>query len=176
MHTFLKKIPKVELHVHLEGSVKATTFVELAKKHKVEIPTFEKPEDLYDYPDIYKFLEMYDLVAEVVRDQDDFHRITYETLKEAAEHNVRYREMFWSPMAHMNLGISYDTAIDGIIAGIRDAKKDFNIECRMIANINRMESPEKGYEMVEAVLDNGRDELIGIGLDYAEANNPPEKF
>ncbi|WP_309492241.1 adenosine deaminase [Candidatus Hecatella orcuttiae] len=176
LHDFLRRIPKVELHVHLEGSVKASTFVELARKHGVKLPPHDKPEDLYDYPDIYRFLQIYDLVARAVRDRDDFRRITYETLQEAAEHNVRYREMFWSPKVHMDLGVPYDTAIDGIRDGIRDAERDYGIRCKMIAGINRMEPPEKGFEMVKTVIENPRDELIGIGMDYAEADNPPEKF
>ena len=176
LHEFLRAIPKISLHVHLEGSVQAKTVVALAAKHGVALPPFREPEDLYDYPDILKFLEMYSTVAHVVRDADDFHRITYETLQEAHAHHVRYREMFWSPMAHREVGVAYRTAVDGIIAGIRDAAKDFGIQCRLIADIDRMKDPEAGLAMVQEVLAERRDEVIGVGLDYAESGNPPEKF
>jgi adenosine deaminase len=176
LSAFLIKLPKVELHCHLEGSVQAATFVELARKHGVQLPDFSEPKDLYDYDNILDFLRIYDLVAYSVRDRDDFRRITYETLEEGVRSGLRYREMFWSPMAHMDLGVPYKTAIDGIIDGIHEAEADKGVQCRLIADINRMESAEKGLAMVETVLDNRRDELIGIGLDYAEAGNPPEKF
>jgi adenosine deaminase len=81
----------------LEGSIQPETVIDLSSKHGIELPDFDEPGDLYDYPDIYEFLKMYDIAAHSVRDHDDFRRVTYETLEEAAKHNVRYREMFWSP-------------------------------------------------------------------------------
>jgi adenosine deaminase len=176
LHEFLRAIPKISLHCHLEGSVQAQTVRELAAKHGASLPPCREPGDLYDYPDILKFLEVYNLVASVVRDADDFHRITYEALEEAHAHGVRYREMFWSPVAHMEIGVPYRTAIDGIVAGIRDAAKNFGIQCRLIADINRMKPPEAGLEMLETVLAHRRDEVIGMGLDYAETGHPPEQF
>ncbi|MGD9793137.1 MAG: adenosine deaminase [Acidimicrobiia bacterium] len=176
LHEALRAMPKVSLHVHLEGSIQAATVVDLAAKHDIALPPFSAPEDLYDYPDIYEFLKMYDIAAHAVLDRDDFRRVTYETLQQAHEHGVRYREMFWSPKVHLDAGIAYATAVDGIIDGMRDAERDFGIGCRLIADINRMESAEDGYRMIEVVVANPRPELIGIGLDYAEAGNPPEKF
>lgn len=176
LNSFLQSIPKVSLHCHLEGSIQAETVVDLSNKHGIELPPYNQPEDLYDYPDIYEFLKMYDIAAHSVRDHEDFHRITYETLQEAHEHNVRYREMFWSPKVHLDSGVEYSTAVDGVISGIRDAETDFGLSCRLIADINRMESGEQGHAMIQEVIANPRDEVIGIGLDYAEAGNPPEKF
>jgi adenine deaminase len=79
--TFLKRLPKVSLHVHLAGTVQSSTLVELASKNGVALPTYQEPKNLYDYPDIYQFLTMLDLVMASVRDRADFHRITYETLQ-----------------------------------------------------------------------------------------------
>jgi adenosine deaminase len=176
LHDALRAMPKVSLHCHLEGSIQARTVVELAAKHGIELPPYEQPDDLYDYPDIYEFLKMYDVAAHAVRDADDFRRVAYETLEEAHAHGVRYREMFWSPQAHLETGVRYTTALDGLIRGIHEAETDFGIQCRLIADINRMQSSEAGLAMVELVVDNPRPELIGIGLDYAEIGNPPEKF
>lgn len=176
MASFLKAIPKVSLHLHLMGSIQAATVVDLAKKHGVALPDFNEPEDLYDYPDIYKFLHMYDNSALAIVDRDDFRRIAYETLAEAAEHNVRYREMFFNPTTHMAAGVPYPTAVDGLIDGIRDAENDHGIECRLIAAVNRMENPELAMTMVETISEHRRDEVIGIGMDYAEGEFPPERF
>jgi adenosine deaminase len=176
LYTFLKRLPKVSLHVHLAGSVQPSTFVELASKNGVALPAYREPKDLYDYPDFYQFITMFDLVIASVRDRADFHRITYETLQQAAEHGVRHREMFWNPTIHMACGVPYETAVDGIIDGIRDARTDFGIQCFLIADINRMGTPELGLEMVQTVLAHPREDVVGIGMDYAEAENPPEKF
>ena len=176
METFLTRIPKVSLHLHLMGSVQARTVVALAAKHGVPLPPFAEPEDLYDYPDIYKFLHMYDNSALAVIEREDFARICYETLAEAAAHNVRYREMFFNPTTHVAAGVPYTTAVDGLIDGIRDARADFGIECRLIAAVNRMETPELAVAMVDMITEHRRDEVIGIGMDYAEAEFPPERF
>ncbi len=119
---------------------------------------------------------MYDNSALAILDRDDFRRICYETLAEAAEHNVRYREMSFNPTTHMAAGPSYQTCVDGLIDGINDARTDFGIECRLIAAVNRMETPELAVEMMDTVLAHRRDEVIGIGMDYAEAEFPPERF
>ena len=92
LYTFLKRLSKVSLHVHLAGSVQPSTLVELANKNGVALPAYREPEDLYNYPDIYQFLKIFDLVIASVRERVDFHRITYETLQQAAEHGVRYHE------------------------------------------------------------------------------------
>ena len=176
MNEFLRAIPKVSLHLHLMGSVQARTAVDLCTKHGVELPDFDEPEDLYDYPDIYKFLHMYDNTALGVIDRGDFERICYETLTEAAEHNVRWREMSFNPTTHMAAGASYETCVDGLIDGINAARTDHGIECRLIAAVNRMETPELAVSMVETMLEHPRDEVIGIGMDYAEAEFPPERF
>ncbi len=176
INEFLKAIPKVSLHVHLMGSVQAATAVELCRKHGVPLPDFDEPEDLYHYADIYEFLHMYDNTALGVIDRDDFARIAYETLTEAADHNVRYREMSFNPTTHMAAGVSYATCVDGLIDGIDAARADHGVECRLIAAVNRMESPELAVSMVDTMLANPRPEVIGIGMDYAEAGFPPEGF
>jgi len=176
MHQFLKAIPKVSLHLHLMGSIQAQTVVDLAAKHGVPLPDHDSPEDLYVYPDIYKFLHMYDNSALAIQDREDFARIAYETLAEAAANNVRYREMSFNPTTHMAAGPSYATCVDGLIDGINAARTDFGIECRLLAAVNRMETPELAMTMVDTLLENPRDEVIGIGMDYAEGPFPPERF
>jgi adenosine deaminase len=176
MHEFLKAMPKVSLHLHLMGSIQARTVVDLATRHGVALPEYEEPEDLYQYPDIYKFLHMYDNSALAIIDREDFARIAYETLSEAAEHNVRWREMSFNPTTHMAAGASYPTCVDGLIDGINAARADHGIECRLIAAVNRMESPELAVSMVETLLEHPREEVIGIAMDYAEADFPPERF
>ena len=117
------------------------------------------------------------VVCRSLRSADDFHRAAYDTQRHAAESGVRYREMFWNPTDHWSIGgIGYPEAVDGMIAGLRDAERDAGITGRLIPSVDRESSPELGLEMVEAVVDHPRDEVIGIGMDYLEVGNPPEKF
>jgi adenine deaminase len=108
---FLKKMPKIELHIHLIGCVRAETLIEIAKKNDVSLPDYEKPEDLY-----WKqwFFDGYPMVCSVLKDADDFHRIAYEAQQDGAATGIRYRELFWSPSIHMAAGIAYQTALEGV--------------------------------------------------------------
>lgn len=174
---FAAAIPKVSLHLHLEGAVDAATVLALADRHGVPVPRNRDAAQLYDleaHADLGEFLQTYDLVGAVIQDAADFHRVTYESLAAGAAHNVLYREMFVSVQAHP--GVLYRTLLDGITAAIIDAEADFGITCRLIMAVNREKSPAEGLELVEAVAAHPSDYVLGIGLDYAEANGPPERF
>lgn len=173
---FLRKVPKVELHCHFEGTVRAATFADLAKKHGVKLPT-EDVSKLYDYTTIYEFLEIFGLVASSLIDQGDFARTAYESLEDGAKlGNLKYREMFFNPTLHTRRGVQYETVVDGLIEGIRAAEADLGVRCRLIADVYRQDPPEVALEMVQSLLENRREELIGVGMDGAEAPDPPEKF
>jgi adenosine deaminase len=168
---FLRKIPKVELHCHLEGSVRATTAVELAKKYSVRLPTYE-PEDLYQYEGIVEFLERYVQISHAIIDREDFARIAYETLEDGVVFgNLRYREMFLNPTNHYGDGVSYDTVIDGAIDGIRQAELDHGVRCRLIVGINRSEPVSDAVDLVHQIINSPRDEVIGIGQDHLTPDN-----
>jgi adenosine deaminase len=102
-------MPKISLHLHLTGAVEASTVAELARKYDVPLPGGRTPENLYEvaaYADLGYFLEVYDFVGSVIREPEDFHRATYESLAAGARHGVVYREMFISPASHA--GVSYE--------------------------------------------------------------------
>jgi adenosine deaminase len=173
---YLRRLPKAELHCHLEGSVRAETFVELARKNGVELPTSD-PGRLYQYDNIYDFLEIYRLVSLSLVDREDFARAAYESLEDGAKKgNLKYREMFFNPTNHYAHGVSYATMIDGLIDGIAAAEDDLGVICRLVPSINRQESPKVAVEMVRDVVSDRRDEVVGIGMDHAEALGPPENF
>lgn len=172
----LRAIPKTELHLHLEGAISAATAVELAAKHGVALPAFEKPEDLYQFADLGAFLEVYGLVASSILDTDDFVRITRECLVRCADSGVRYAEMFFSPEAHFPYGVTYPTMLEGILAGAKEAETDRGIACRLVPAINRELGAAKAVEFVEMVIEHRCDEVVGIGLDYNELGFPPENY
>jgi adenosine deaminase len=173
---FLRRVPKAELHCHFEGTVRPQTFAGLAKKHDVELPPVE-PERLYDYDSIYEFLKIFALVSSTLIDQEDFARTSYESIEDGVKlGNLKYREMFFNPTLHTRRGVPYKTVVDGLVDGIHQAERDFGVKCRLIADVYRQDPPEMAREMVEQVLEHRRDELIGLGMDGAEAPDPPEKF
>jgi adenosine deaminase len=173
---YLRKVPKVELHCHFEGTVRPQTFAELARKHDVALPT-QDTDKLYDYDTIYEFLKIFAMVSSTLRDQEDFARTAYESIEDGVElGNLKYREMFFNPTLHTRRGVPYKTVVDGLVEGIRQAERDLGVKCRLIADVYRQDPPEMARQMVEEVLEHRRDELIGLGMDGAEAPDPPEKF
>jgi adenosine deaminase len=173
---FLRKVPKVELHCHLEGSVRATTFADMARKHGVTLPTSD-PSKLYEYDNITDFLNIYVLVCRSMTDHEDFARAAYETLEDGVrDGNLKYREMFFSPTNHYPDGVTYRVMVDGLIEGIRAAEQDLGVRCRLIPAINRQEPLSMALDLVSDISANPREEVIGIGMDHAEALGPPEGF
>ncbi|MGF7233979.1 MAG: adenosine deaminase [Frankia sp.] len=173
---YLRSVPKVELHCHFEGTVRAATFADLARRHDVALPTNEVAK-LYDYETIYEFLAIFGMVSTTLIDREDFARCAYESLEDGVKlGNLRYREMFFNPTLHTRRGVAMSTVIDGLIDGIRAAETDLGVRCRLIADVYRQDPPAMARQMVEEVLEHRRDELIGLGMDGAEAPDPPEKF
>ena len=177
LHEFLRKIPKAELHVHLTGTVFPKTLQKLSRKHAVKLPSFDRIEDLYDRSEFKSILPMLKIAVSVMRDPEDFALVVYETMREAAENGVRYREIFWNPTDHHEIvGLDYKTVVDNIIGGLQEAEEDFGIMGRLLPSINREESSQLGLEMVQEVLNNRCDKVIGLGMDFLETGHPPEKF
>jgi adenine deaminase len=163
----VRALPKVELHVHVEGAAPPATVADLARRHGVDLGV-DDPADLYRYRDLADFLRVYDLVCRSLREADDLHRVTYEALAIAAAAGVRYREMFFSPTFVMRHGVAFATAWAGIAAGVRDAHHDHGIECRMILDVDKPSGPAAADELIDLGLTCDRDVLVGIGGDAGE--------
>src|SRR5262249_11527837 len=173
---FLRRVPKVELHCHFEGTVRPATFADLARKHGVALPT-DDVDRLYDYDSIYEFLKIFAMVSSTLIDREDFARTATESIEDGARRgNLRYREMFFNPTLHTKRGIPYQRVVDGLVDGIRAAETDLGVSCRLIADVYRQDTPAEAREMVEQVLEHRPDEGIGLGIDGAEAPGPPEQF
>jgi len=164
---FARLLPKVELHCHLEGSVRPATIAELARANGVELPVAD-PTELYSFTNLTEFLDVYAVICASLRTVDDFRRITYEALEDAAAVGIRYREMFFSPGFLLPFGTSLDTIWTGIRAGLADAHRDVDIRCRMILDIDKAAGPDAAVELVTFAAEQDRDELIGVGGDNTE--------
>ena len=170
----VRALPKIEMHLHLEGSIAADTVVALARKNGVTLPVVATPQDLYTFTDLPSGLAVYDAIAQTVVTADDFRRITYEMLKDSAANGARRIEFFISPHVHRTVDFAVQFA--GIRAGMHDAAVDFGISSGFSPGVNRELGPAAGEEYLDRILELRCDELIGLGLDFNEAPFPPEPF
>jgi adenosine deaminase len=173
---YLRRLPKVELHCHVEGTLRPQTVSDLARLHSIALPTTDV-DKIYEYDTIYEFLEIFRFVNSTVITQDDFARIAYESLEDGVQlGNLKYREMYFNPTLHTPRGVAMNTIIDGLAEGCAQAEREYGVRCRLIADVYRQDPPAMALQMTEDVIANRRDELIGLGMDGAEAPDPPEKF
>jgi adenosine deaminase len=176
IESFVIALPKAELHLHLEGAVAATTAIELAKKHGLAAKDFEDASKIFEFKDLGEFLKAYDIICRSIVDREDFHRVTYEMLSRCAANGARYVEFFFSPQAHLPNGVAYSTMLDGITAAMRDASRDYGLQSHLVPAINRELGPEIANQLLDFVLSDRREEVIGIGLDYDEVGHPPGPY
>lgn len=164
-------IPKVELHCHVEGTVRPATVVELARKAGRPLPV-DDPTQLYRYDSLDSFLAIFWLVQETLVEPDDWARIAYESLVDGAAHGLRYREMFFTPARHLAAGQDLAGIVAGLSDGIRSAEAACGVRCTLIADIDKAYGPVAALELVEGVGDlrrTGRaDAVIGVGADSTE--------
>ena len=164
-------IPKVELHCHVEGTVRLATVAELARKAGQPLPV-DNPELLYRYDSLDSFLGVFWLIQELLASRDDWARVAYESLLDAAGHGLRYREMFFTPARHLADGQDLGEIVAGLTEGIASAEAETGVRCMLIANIDRAHGPAAGLELVDRLADlrrTGRAErVIGVGADSTE--------
>jgi adenosine deaminase len=164
-------IPKVELHCHVEGSVRAGTVADLARKAGRPLPV-DDPELPYRYDSLDSFLAVFWLIQELLATRDDWARIAYESLVDAADHGLRYREMLFTPARHLADGQDLGEIVAGLTDGIASAEAETGVRCMLIADIDRAYGPAAGLELVDrlaALRRPGRAErVIGVGADSTE--------
>jgi len=174
---FISVLPKVELHLHLEGTLEPELAFELAARNGVGLPyaNVEAMRAAYDFTDLQSFLDLYYAACAVLVTREDFRELTLAYLRRAAEDNVRHVEPFFDPQTHTERGVAFDTVIEGILDGLAEGERELGITSGLILSFLRDLSAESAH----ATLDSAKPwlaELVGVGLDSAEIGNPPEKF
>jgi adenosine deaminase len=165
MQTQIHKLPKIELHSHLEGTIKPELAQQIAKRNGVSLDSkLLNDSGSYSWSDFASFLTAYDNVSSCLRQEEDYRDITYEYLKDCANENVIYAETFISPNHASECGISYDDMISGIAKGIEDAENDFGIIGRIIVTCVRHLGPEQGLNVVQKMIDNPHPYIVGFGM------------
>lgn len=177
MIDLIQKLPKAELHLHIEGSLEPELMFRLAKKNNVEIP-YDSVEDVraaYNFNNLQSFLDIYYAGANVLLTQDDFYDLTWEYILKCVEDNVIHTEIFFDPQTHTERGVPFEVVITGIKDALADAKAKYGITSCIIMCFLRHLSQEAAFETLEQALDY-KDDIIGVGLDSSELGNPPSKF
>ena len=177
MIDLIKKLPKAELHLHIEGSLEPELMFRLAKKNQIEIPykNIEDVRNAYNFTNLQTFLDIYYAGANVLITKDDFYDLTWEYILKCVEDNVIHTEIFFDPQTHTERGIPFEVVITGIKEALADAKEKYGITSCIIMCFLRHLSQEEAFETLEQALV-FTDDIIGVGLDSSELGNPPSKF
>lgn len=174
----IRKLPKTDLHVHLDGSLRLETILELAEKQGVKLPSHDadglrKAMHLGENcGTLVEYLKGFDVTLSVMQTADSLTRIAFELAEDAAKENVRYMEVRYSPMLHTRQGLKLTTIIEAVLEGLRAAQDKHGIESALILCGIRNVSPESSLEMAElAVAYKGRG-VVGFDLAGAEYDHP----
>jgi adenosine deaminase len=170
-------LPKAELHVHIEGTLEPELTFEIAERNRIALPyaDVDALRAAYNFRDLQSFLDIYYAGTNVLRRERDYYDLASAYLRRAAAQNVRHAEIFFDPQAHTSRGIAYDTVIEGLRSALRDAERNLGITAHLILCFLRDRSEESAMQTLETALGN-REGVVAVGLDSAEAGNPPSKF
>ena len=180
---FVRLLPKVELHVHLEGTIAPATQLAIADRNGVRLP-YDSPEGVAEYQarrrstgreNLANFLECLDLSRGVLRTPEDFHTIAIEFLARCREEGVRYVEMMFDPQQAIRQGVSLGDALDAITQGRRDGERDSGVRSQLILCFQRDHPAAEALPLLEEA-DRHRDHIVGIGLDNYETPGFPALF
>lgn len=172
-----RRMPKAELHLHLEGTLEPEMMLDLAERNKIELP-FSSPEEAraaYAFTSLQDFLDIYYESTSVLRTPADFHDLTAAYLQRAAVDGVRHVEPFFDPQVHTRRGVAFDDILEGILSALREGERDLSISWRLIMCLLRDLSAAEGIQTLGDALPY-KDVITAVGLDSAELGNPPEKF
>ncbi|MGA4508482.1 adenosine deaminase [Propionibacteriaceae bacterium G1746] len=176
MHDFttaLDALPKVDLHCHIEGTMRPATVIDLARKNSIPLPTAD-PVELYRYSSLDEFLAIFWLVQSTLATRDDWARLAYEAVVDSAAHGVVHQECFFTPARHLAAGQQLADIVAGLDEGISAAEAETGTSCRLIGDMDRAFGPAAGVEFVEQLVAlrasgaAGTERVLGVGLDSTE--------
>ena len=173
----IRCMPKAELHLHIEGSLEPEMLFALSKRNDVLIPfdTVEAVRQAYRFSNLQDFLDIYYRGMSVLRTAADFHDLTMAYLQHCFDENIVHVEIFFDPQGHLERGIAFETALDGICGALDEGQSRFGISHRLIMCFLRHLSEADGFDVLDMARDH-KDRIFGVGLDSSELGHPPEKF
>jgi aminodeoxyfutalosine deaminase len=170
--------PKIELHVHLEATVRPERLLEIASRNGFKLPaqTVEGLRELYRFRDFDHFIEVWILTTNALRTEEDFRQIVVDYAEEASRHGAVYIEGIFSPIERTWRGVRWEDIFEGYCSGAEEAKKQHGVEVRLTPDITRGAELADGLELVRRAVPYRERGIVGIGLGGEEAVHPPEKF
>ena len=174
---FIKKSPKAELHLHIEGTLEPELMFSLAKRNNIKIP-FKNIDDVkkaYNFNNLDSFLKIYYEGAKVLIKEQDFFDLTWAYILKCKEDNIVHTEIFFDPQTHTDRGIDFDIIINGIFNALKKAEKEFGLSFKIIMCFLRHLSEDECFQILDKALAH-KDKIYGVGLDSSEKGNPPKKF
>lgn len=177
MQDFIDRLPKAELHVHIEGTLEPELMFQLAERNAVALrySTVEEARAAYRFSDLQSFLDIYYEGARVLLREEDFHDLTWAYLLKARQNNVIHTEIFFDPQIHTERGVPFETVLSGIRAALDAGRKELDISSHLLLCFLRHLSADAAMSTLEQALPH-RDAILGVGLDSTEVGNPPSKF
>lgn len=176
---FLKTLPKVELHCHLDGSLRIETILELAEKNKVKLPGADDPDGLRkllvvgeNRRNLEDYLKAFDITLSVMQDEESLERIAYELVADAADENIRYLEVRYSPILHTRKGLRLTRIIDAVNDGLRRGEREFGVRTGVIICGMRNINPEISYQLAEMAIAYKNRGVVAFDLAGAETDHP----
>lgn len=172
LERLIVELPKAELHVHLEGSIPPGVALTLAQRHGVSLPGARGGEEglrsRYRFSDFQAFIDMYLAVSSCLRTPDDFRLATSEVAREMAAQNIRYAEVTFTPMTHVDRGVQAEAIMEGLAAGRAQARAEHGVELAWVFDIVRT-LPHHAEPTLELALAGREDGVVGLGLAGPEA-------
>ena len=173
----IQRLPKAELHLHIEGSLEPELLFALAERNGLVIPfgSVEEVRAAYDFANLQDFLDIYYQGMAVLHTEQDFFDLTLAYLTRAAADNVRHVEIFFDPQGHTHRGIGFETVITGITRALAEGEVRFGISHRLIMSFLRhLDEADAQATLDQALPFLGN--IAGVGLDSSEVGHPPGKF
>jgi adenosine deaminase len=177
MEAFIRALPKVELHLHIEGTLEPEMMFRLAERNGMTLPfaSVDEVRRAYEFTDLQSFLDIYYQGAAVLQTEADFHDLMWAYLERAAADGVRHTEMFFDPQTHTERGIGFPVIMAGFARARAEARERLGITSHLIMCFLRHLSGEAALETLEEARPFFPD-IVAVGLDSGERGNPPQRF
>ena len=174
----LNQLPKVELHCHLDGSLRIETIIDLAKKNKINLPYTNKKDLQKALPigkkrvTLEEYIARFDITLSVMQTPSALNRIAYELIEDVSKENVRYIEVRYSPILHTKNGMTLEEAIISVRNGLEKGNKDFGVKSGIIICGIRHISPQASLKLADLCVKFKNKGVVGFDLAGAEENFP----
>jgi len=177
MNALIERLPKVELHLHIEGTLEPELMLALAERNQIALPykSLSAVQAAYHFDDLQSFLNLYYLGASVLVTENDFYELMSQYLSRACAQNIVHAEVMFDPQTHLQRGIGFEVFMSGFVRAIEEAKAQWGLSVYLILCFLRDQSQRAALETLTLAIP-FKHQIAAVGLDSAEIGHPPSKF